>query len=142
MRYKLPNGKEVNIPEEEISKGMKLLNLTEQESIELWLDDHDYSVNEEQQILDAKASKVKIKHEAKALTPPKPKTTEKKKVTRKNSPEKIELYNALKDFLTTYAEQHNGTLNVIKAEKKVQLVMGETLLSVDIIQNHGKADET
>lgn len=142
MRYKLPNGKEVNIPEEEISKGMKLLNLTEQESIELWLDDHDYSVNEEQEELDAKASKVKIKHGAKALTPPKPKTTEKKKVvTRKNSPEKIELYNALKDFLTTYAEQHNGTLNIIKVEKKIQIVIGEIPLTVDIIQNHGKAEE-
>lgn len=136
MTYKLPTGKAISIPDEEISKGMRLLNLSEQEAIELWLDDHDYTVNEEQQALDSKASKVKIKHEAKALAPKQKKTTEKKKVTRKNSDEKIALFNYLKECLEGYALNHAGKVVVLKQEKLLQLQLETAFLSVDIIQNH------
>ena len=48
-------GKKVNIKEEEITKLMKTLEITEQEAIDTWLFDHDYVNNEQAQILIDKA---------------------------------------------------------------------------------------
>lgn len=66
MKYRLKNGKDINIPDEEIRNNMKGLDLTEQEAIEVWLEDNEYEINEEQEQLHAKAKTVKINHEAKA----------------------------------------------------------------------------
>ena len=46
MKYKLKNGKEINIPEDEIANNMKGLDLTREEAIEVWLEDNEYEVNE------------------------------------------------------------------------------------------------
>ena len=48
-------GKKVNIKEEEITKLMKTLEITEEEAIDTWLFDHDYVDNEQAQILIDKA---------------------------------------------------------------------------------------
>ena len=49
------NGKTLNIPDTEIEKSMKCLELTKDEAIQLWLEDNDYEVNEEVEELTAKA---------------------------------------------------------------------------------------
>lgn len=54
MRYKIEN-KEVNIPDEEIQNLMKTLDLTEQEAIDTWLTDNDYTTNEQVEELTKKA---------------------------------------------------------------------------------------
>ena len=54
MKYKIEN-KEVNIPDEEIEKLMKTLDLTEQEAIDTWLTDNDYTTNEQVEELTKKA---------------------------------------------------------------------------------------
>ena len=54
MKYKIEN-KEVNIPDEEIKKLMKTLDLTEQEAIDTWLTDNDYTTNEQVEELTKKA---------------------------------------------------------------------------------------
>ena len=56
--------KEYNIPDAEIEKLKKSLDISTAEAIETWLDDHDITVNDEQVALDAKASAVKIDHGA------------------------------------------------------------------------------
>lgn len=68
MKYKLENGKEVNIPDEEIRNNMKILELTEEEAIEMWLDDNDYTENEEVEKLTKKAKEngIKIRGESDA----------------------------------------------------------------------------
>lgn len=48
-------GKKINIKEEEITKLMKTLEITEEEAIDTWLFDHDYVNNEQAQILIDKA---------------------------------------------------------------------------------------
>ena len=48
-------GKKVNIKEEEITKLMKTLEITEEEAIDTWLFDHDYVNNEQAQVLIDKA---------------------------------------------------------------------------------------
>ena len=64
MKYNF-NGKQINIPDKEIKKSMELLELTEEEAIEMWLEDNGYLENEEQEQLDAQA-KGQVKVLAKA----------------------------------------------------------------------------
>ena len=54
MKYKIDN-KEINIPDKEIENLMKTLELTKQEAIETWLDDNDYTTNEQVEELTKKA---------------------------------------------------------------------------------------
>ena len=64
MKYTLENGKVVNIPDSAIENNMKVLELTKEQAIDLWLEDNDYQENEEQTALDEKAKAVKIQHGA------------------------------------------------------------------------------
>ena len=41
MKYNF-NGKEINIPDNDIKKLMSSLDITKAEAIDTWLDDHDY----------------------------------------------------------------------------------------------------
>lgn len=56
MRYEF-NGKSLNIPDKEIEKSMKALDISKEEAISLWLDDNDYTTNEEIVELSEKAKK-------------------------------------------------------------------------------------
>lgn len=49
------NNKVVKIPQKEIDNLMKTLELTEQEAIETWLDDNDYTTNKQVEELTKKA---------------------------------------------------------------------------------------
>lgn len=67
--YKLPNGKVVNVPMEEVNKSMRLLKLSKDEAIQMWLEDEGYMENEEQEALERKAKENRITatiHQAKA----------------------------------------------------------------------------
>ena len=59
MRYNF-NGKNINIPDAELEKSMKILGLTKEEAIEMWLEDEGYLDNEEQAELEQKAKDNKI----------------------------------------------------------------------------------
>ena len=52
-------GKKIKVPQAEVEKLMKSLDLTEQEAIDLWLSDNDYMENEEVQELTKKAKQNK-----------------------------------------------------------------------------------
>ena len=70
-------GKNLTIPDEEIKKSMKLLELSKEEAIQLWLDDNDYTTNEVVEELSAKAKK-EIKRYEKSDKKRKPSTRERK----------------------------------------------------------------
>ena len=53
------NNKEIRIPEEEIKKNMKILEITEEEAIQMYLEDEGYKVNEEVEKLTKKAKENK-----------------------------------------------------------------------------------
>lgn len=80
MIYNL-NNKEIKIPDEDIVTLMKSLDLTKEEAIETWLDDNDYTVNEEVERLTKKAKDNRIMatiHEAKSDKPRAKRVVEKK----------------------------------------------------------------
>ena len=59
MRYNF-KGKSINIPDAEIEKSIKILGITKEEAIEMWLEDEGYLDNEEQAELEEKAKANKI----------------------------------------------------------------------------------
>lgn len=130
MRYTLENGKAVNIPDKEIEKSMKLLEISKEEAIEMWLCDHDLEDNEELEELDEKASKVKINHGAG--------TNERKKSdkprTVKVSDAKKELFSKLSYYLNEFCEENDANYTILKENKLIELQFGGETFKIDLIQ--------
>lgn len=129
MRYTLPNGKNVNIPDEEIKKSMKALDLTKEDAIQMWLEDNDYEVNEEQAELDAKAKKVKIDHGASAMD--KTKSKEKKPRPKVASDEKKELFD---EIFSNLQDVYKENTRIEKENKLIIVKIGEKIFKIDLIE--------
>ena len=130
MRYTLPNGKNVNIPDEEIKKAMKALDLTKEDAIQMWLEDNDYEVNEEQAELDAKAKKVKIDHGASAMD--KTKSKEKKPRPKVASDEKKELFD---EIFSNLQDVYKENARIEKENKLIIVKIGEKTFKIDLIES-------
>ena len=128
MRYQLRNGKTVTIPDAEIEKSMKTLELTHKEAVQMWLEDNDYEVNEEQEELDAKAKKVKIQHGASAVDK---QNKEKKERVVKVSDEKQALFNNIYQNLV---EIYGENVEIIKENKLLTIKIGTKTFKVDLIE--------
>ena len=129
MRYTLPNGKNVNIPDEEIKKSMKALDLSKEDAIQMWLEDNDYEINEEQAELDAKAKKVKIDHGASAVD--KTEKKEKKPRPKVASDEKKELFD---EIFSNLSDVYGQNAQIEKENKLIIVKIGEKVFKVDLIE--------
>lgn len=134
MKYTLDNGKVINIPDEEITKGIELLGLSKDESIQMYLDDNGYTENDEQIALDDIASNVKIDHDARAVREPRKKPTAPR--TYVNSKEKNIVYNRIKECVETIASEHGGSVEVLNEGKLILLNLPTTNrpIKIDVIQ--------
>ena len=129
MRYEI-NGKWVNIPDQEIEKSMKILELTKEEAIEMWLEDEGYLDNEEQDELTQKVKESGIMstiHGAKAENdkkkPQKPRTV-------KISDEKQELFaNILENLKENYEN-----VEIVTQNKLITVKIGEKSFKIDVIE--------
>ena len=134
--YKIADGRVVNVPNAEVAKLQAQLKLSRSEAVELWLFDHDYIENAEEQELTAKAKENKVQHKAKS-TEPKQKTQRERVV--KEDKVKEAIIQAVADMLPTL----NATNVVI--EKKGKLItfeIGEDKFKFDLIrQRPPKADK-
>ena len=132
MIYNFNNTK-IAIPDTSIEKYMKDLQITKEEAIELWLDDNDYTENEEQNELDTKAKKVKIQHGAGSLK------KDKKQYTRKPSDEKVAIFIELKNWLDTLCENDNFKYEILKENKLISLTtQSGTQFKIDLIETRKK----
>lgn len=131
MRYTLENGKTINISDKEVENSMKLLELTKEEAIQLWLEDNDYLVNEELEELDAKAKKVKIDHGAQAT---KPRKKSEKPRTVKVSDAKKEFFSKLSYYLNEFCEENDANCTILKENKLFQIEFGGEIFKLDLIQ--------
>ena len=132
MKYTLSNGKNVNIPDKEIEKNMKLLEISKEEAIEMWLEDEGYLDNEEQNELDEKAKKVKIDHGASAVD----KTEKKEKKPReiKVSDEKQALFSEIVEKLA----ENGRNYEIVKENKLICVKIGEKTFKIDLIETRQK----
>lgn len=128
MKYTLSNGKNVNIPDKEIEKNMKFLEISREEAIEMWLEDECYLDNEEQNELDEKAKKVKINHGASAID----KTEKKEKKPReiKVSDEKQALFGEIVEKLA----ENGRNYEIVKENKLICVKIGEKTFKIDLIE--------
>ena len=133
MRYNYEvngNCKQVTIPDGEIKNNMELLDLTEQEAINLWLEDNGYLDNQEQIELNEKAKKVKIDHDARAVD----KKTEKKPRTTKVSDEKKELFATIVQNLDRAEGVLRENVTILKENKLIEVKIGEKTFKIDVIE--------
>ena len=131
MKYNFGN-KVLNIPDEEIENLMDTLELTEEEAIETWLDDNDYTKNEEVEKLTKKAKEngVKIRGESDA-----PKA--KRVVERKANPTKEKIITILAE---TLAKQDNlMNIKVTNIGKLIEFTDNEgNSFKLDLVQRRNK----
>lgn len=122
MKYNF-KGKEINIPDAEIEKNMKVLEISKDEAIEMWLDDNDYTENEVVEELTKKAKEVKRYEKA-------DKPRKERKVERKVDEEKKHLINILVTSL-------NGEVSNIsvKNEAEISFICNENSYTIKLVKH-------
>lgn len=129
MIYNL-NGKNINIPDKEIEKAMKSLELTKEEAIEMWLEDEGYLDNEEQIALTQKVKDSGIMTTIHGASAEKKEKKDKKPKTVKISEEKQALFT---DILQNLQENYEN-VEILKQNKLIQVKINEITFKIDIIQ--------
>lgn len=119
------NGKNLTIPDNELEKLEKKLDIPRNEAIQCWLDDNDYTLNEEVEKLTEKAKK-NIKRYEKSDKPRKNVTKE-----RKVDEEKKRFLNGFR----IYAEGAGGYVTNIKNEAEFSFNFGDNAYTVKLIKH-------
>ena len=136
MKYNL-NGKNINIPDADIERSMKSLELTKEEAIQMWLEDEGYLENEEQEKLERKAKENRITatiHQASAKDSHK--KTQKERV-RKENPTKEMVIREIAALLPKFAED----IEILNVGKLISFRIGEEKYEIDLKQKR-KPKET
>lgn len=126
--YKIADGRVVNVPNAEVAKLQAQLKLSRSEAVELWLFDHDYIENAEEQELTAKAKENKIQHKAKS-TEPKQKTQRERVV--KEDKVKEDIIQAVADMLPNLNAEN---VVIEKKGKLITFTVGEDKFKFDLIR--------
>ena len=127
MTYKM-NGKSIKIPDAEIEKSMKALELSREEAIQMWLEDEGYLENEEQEALDAKAKASRITatiHQASAKDVKK--KTQKERVQKEDSTKEM-IIAEIAEMLPKFAEN----VQILNKNKLISFQIGEDLFEIDL----------
>lgn len=124
------NGKKLRIPDDEIAKAMKSLELTKDEAIQMWLEDEGYLDNEEQEALEKKAKENRITatiHQAKNTQVKK--KTQKERV-RKENPTKEMVIAEIAKILPNFAEN----VEITNVSKYISFTIGDEKFEINLIQ--------
>ena len=123
MKYNF-NGKVINIPDAEIEKNMKALDISKDEAIGMWLDDNDYTENEVVEELTKKAKEVKRYEKA-------DKPRKERKVERKVDEEKKKLLNLCRIPI----EGAGGIVTNVKNEAEFSFTFGDNCYTVKLVKH-------
>lgn len=124
------NGKNINIPDKEIEKAMKSLELTKEEAIEMWLEDEGYMDNEEQIALTQKVKESGIMTTIHGASAEKKEKKDKKPKTVKISEEKQELFKAILENL----QENFENVEVLNPNKLISIKINEKTFKLDLIE--------
>lgn len=133
MVYNL-NGKNIKIPDEEIKKNMEILDLSEEEAIQLYLEDEGYLENEEVAELTKKAKDSGIMSTIHGAKAEKPKTKVERE--RKENPTKERIIAEIGKFLC----QLDGIsgVNIANIGKIIEFECENKHFKLDLIQKREK----
>jgi len=129
MKYEI-KGKKINIPDQEIEKSMKLLDITQEQAIEMYLCDHDYIKNEEVETLTKKAKASgadKIVNKAKT-------TRAKTERKPKENPLKTSILNCLHKALIDNSEMLNIS-PIVQTSKGIDLYINEKYFTITLTEH-------
>lgn len=126
MQYNF-QGKNITIPDSEIEKSIKILQISKDEAVQLWLEDNDFCENEEVNQLTQKAKENKaVQHGAgNALKKRNPTKKE-----RKPDIEKEEIIEKLTNFLISIGIK----ADIMNKSKIIQFQIGENRYKLDLIK--------
>ena len=124
MTYNL-NGKNIRIPDADIKKSMELLEISQDEAVQLWLEDEGYLENAEVEALTAKAKENKISHEAKSDKP-------RKSVTRERKPDEEKEH--LIEILANSLKNAGFSTEITNKSKIIEFNVGENHYKLDLIK--------
>lgn len=136
MKYNL-NGKNINIPDADIERSMKSLELTKEEAIQMWLEDEGYLENEEQEELERKAKENRITATIHQATTKDPRKKTQKERVRKENPTKEMVIREIAALLPKFAED----VEVLNVGKLISFRIGEEKYEIDLKQKR-KPKET
>lgn len=125
MEYK-HNGKTIRIPDKEIAQSMKVLGLTKDEAIQMWLEDNGHEENAEQTALDEKAKANRVTatvHKAKG------EGKERKPRERKPNAEKQELIGTL---WRNIRDDVDASAEIVNPERQIDFHVGGNHYSVTL----------
>ena len=134
MKYTLDSGKVVNIPDKEIEKNMKLLEISQEEAVEMWLEDEGYLDNDEQTELDKKAKDSGILHTIHGAGDKKERKKSDKPKVVKVSDEKKALFTEIKENLECFAEESGGKVTIEKENKLIIFEINGKTFKIDLIE--------
>ena len=124
MTYNL-NGKNIRIPDDEIEKNSRLLDISKDEAIQMWLEDEGYLENAVVEELTKKAKENRVNHDAKSDKPRK-----KTERVRKVDEEKKYLLNLLISAINS-----EKCIDTVKNETEFSFTFGENSYSVKLIKH-------
>ena len=127
----IENGKKYRVATEQVDTDMKSLDISEFEAIEMWLEDNDILVNEEQAELDAKAKANKSNKVVSARGVVSEKKTPRER-TKKENPTKAMVIETLKTALQGLDTVVD--INVENAEKIITFKIGDNDFKIDLTQ--------
>ena len=136
MRYNL-NGNNINIPDADIERSMKSLELTREEAIQMWLEDEGYLENEEQEELERKAKESRITATIHKATSKDPRKKTQKERVRKENPTKEMVIREIAGLLPKFAED----IEILNVGKLISFRIGEEKYEIDLKQKR-KPKET
>ena len=128
------NGKVIRIKEQEVEKIAAGLDITNQEAIQVWLEDNGYLENAEQVQLDTKAKSNRITatiHQAKAINT---KKTQRERVL-KDDPTKENIIKCIKALLE---EKGCEKVEILNKTKLISFSLGGDTFKLDLIRQRNK----
>lgn len=129
MKYTLTNGKVLNIPDKEIEKIASGLGVNLIEAVQIWLEDNEYEINEEQEALDKTAKNVKVDHQVDRQR----KKSEKPRTVHVSDEKKV-LFEAVRASLERFCAENEGNCQILKENKLFEVKIGEKTFKIDLIE--------
>ena len=124
MQYTLPNGRVITIGDNDIKNLMDACSCSKEEAIDIWLTDHDFIVNQEQEKLDKSAKNAGMRAQSGTKT-------SKKTHEVKVSAEKRELFS---EILSDLEDVYRNSVKILKENKLIEVKIGEKMFKIDIIE--------
>ena len=124
MTYNL-NGKNIHIPDADLEKSMRLLRISHDEAVQMWLEDEGYLENEIVEELTARAKANKISRGAKSDKP-------RKAVKRERKPD--EEKENLIEILAKCLKNAGFEAKITNKSKIIEFNVGENHYKLDLIK--------